>query len=194
MAALWSGQKPADMSGSTTNPSDHKEAKTSMRTVSHTEKEQQQNKRFILDLDQIGNIAKHPPGLCDGRSFNKDNRAHCVGVTVKQSCVICRHSVCLKWLEDSNFLIREYKAFDFALLLISIILGITLQIKISASATTVATKRSVRHQWHGSVRLLTFCQAGHGERNADDPHQVLYRYQRSQNGSDTYCFTFASVD
>lgn len=61
MAALWSGQKPADMSGSTTNPSDHKEAKTSMRTVSHTEKEQQQNERFILDLDQIGNIAKHPP-------------------------------------------------------------------------------------------------------------------------------------
>lgn len=87
----------------------------------------------------------------------------------------------------------EYKAFDFALLLISIISGITLHIKISASGT-VAAKRSVRHQWRGSVRSLTFCQAGHGERNADDPHQVLYRYQRPQNGSDTYCFTFASVD
>lgn len=193
MAALWSGQKPADMSGSTTNPSDHKEAKTSTRTVSHTEKERQQNKRFILDLDQIGNIAKHPPGLCGGRSFNKDNRARRVGVTVKPSCVICRHSVCVKWLEDSNFLTSEDKAFDFALLLIRIISDVELQIKISASGT-VATKRSARHQWRGSVRLLTFCEAGHGERNADDPHQVLYRYQRPQNSSDTYCFTFASVD
>lgn len=116
-----------------------------------------------------------------------------MGVTVKPSCVICRHSVCVKWLEDSNFLISEYKAFDFALLLISIISGTTLQIKLSASGT-VATKRSVRHQWRGSVRLLTFGEAGHGERNADDPHQVLYWYQRPQNGSDTYCFTFASVD
>lgn len=139
MAALWSGQKPADMSGSTTNPSDHKEAKTSMRTVSHMEKERQQKKRFILDLDQIGNTAKHPPGLCGGGSFNKDNRARRVGVTVKPSCVICRHSVCVKWLEDSRFLISEYKAFDLALLLISIISGITPQIKISASGT-VATK------------------------------------------------------
>lgn len=109
-----------------------------MRTVIHTEKEQQQNKRFILDLEQIGNIAKHPPGLCGGGSFKKDNRARRVGVTVKPSCVICRHSVCVKWLEDSNFLRSEYKAFDFALLLISIISGITMQIKISASGAVAS--------------------------------------------------------
>lgn len=146
MAALWSGQKPADMSGSTTSPSVHKETENINAHCFTHGKEQQQNKRFILDKDQIGDIAKHPPGLCGGGSFNKDNRARRVGVTVKPSCVICRHSVCVKWLEDSNFFISEYKAFGFALLLISIISGITLQIKISASST-VATKQSVRHQW-----------------------------------------------
>lgn len=42
--------------------------------------------------------------------------------------------------------------------------------------------------------LLTFSQVGHGEWNADDSHQVFNRNQRPQNGSDTYRFTFTSVD
>jgi len=40
---------------------------------------------------------------------------------------------------------------------------------------------------------LTFSQVGHGERDADDPHQVFNGDQRPQNRPDADRFTFASV-
>lgn len=40
----------------------------------------------------------------------------------------------------------------------------------------------------------TFSQVGHREGNADDSHKIFDRNQGPQNGSDTDCFTFASMD
>lgn len=126
MAALWSGQKPADMSGSTTNPSVHAQANTSIHTHTHTH----------------------------ARNMTK--------VETNQVTVfyLCLHIFFLS--------VIPYRA---GLLFYACQVG-----------------------WWCWRRLLTFRQAGHGEWNADDPHQVFNRYQRPQNGSDTDRFTFASMD
>lgn len=213
MAALWSGQKPADMSGSTTSPSIHEEAQNKhQHTVSRTEAKRKVDIVFRPTWQHNKTAA---PGLCVGGTFNQHNRAHCVAVTWTPACVICYNSVSVKMLGDSKLFRNKYQPLDFSFQLISIISDMKVQTETSLGST-LATKPSVSDnndndslfcagfrmncsvcfflRWCCWMRLLTFCKTGHWEWNTDDSYQVLYWYQRPKDGSDAYCFTFAGVD